>query len=50
MRRVLKRESMTRLGQQLTVQSYQDISIRISRRYITSKEAFCIDKEDEDGE
>ena len=50
MRKVIKRESMIGLGQQLTIQSYRDIAIGISRRYITGNQAFRMDEEDEDGE
>ena len=50
MRKVMQRESLTGLGQQLGIQSYRDIAIAISRKYLTKKQAFHPDEDDEDGE
>jgi len=40
MRKAMKRESMVGLGQELTIQSYRDIAIGISRRFVRGATAF----------
>ena len=43
MRKVLKRESRAGLGQELTVQSYRDVAIGISRKFMRRPTAFHTD-------
>ena len=48
MRKVLKRESRAGLGQELTIQSYRDVAIGISRKFMRRPTAFHTDKGDDD--
>jgi superfamily II DNA helicase RecQ len=50
LREVLKRESIIGLGQALTIQSYRDIAIGISRRFMRGSTAFGTDDGDENKE
>jgi superfamily II DNA helicase RecQ len=50
LREVLKRESIIGLGQALTIQSYRDIAIGISRRFMRGSTAFGTDDGDENEE
>jgi hypothetical protein len=47
MRKVLKRESRAGLGQELTIQSYRQIAIGISRKFMRGSIAFYTDKSEE---
>lgn len=49
MRKVMKRESLVGLGLELTIQSYRELAIGISRRYMRGQ-AFRMDEDDEDGD
>ena len=49
MRKVMKRESLVGLGLELTIQSYRELAIGISRRYMQGQ-AFRMDEDDEDGD
>ncbi len=49
MRKVMKRESLVGLGLELTIQSYRELTIGISRRYMQGQ-AFRMDEDDEDGD
>ncbi|KAK4982079.1 hypothetical protein LTR50_007840 [Elasticomyces elasticus] len=48
MRKVLKRESRAGLGQALTIQSYRDIAIGISRKFMRRPTAFHTDEDDDE--
>ncbi|KAK5011066.1 hypothetical protein LTR28_005961 [Elasticomyces elasticus] len=48
-RKVLKRESRAGLGQELTMQSYRDIAIGISRKFMRRPTAFHTDEDDDRG-
>ena len=48
LKNAIKRESKIGLGQELHIQSYRDIAIGISRRFMRGKTAFDSDKEQED--
>jgi hypothetical protein len=51
MRQVLKKATMVGLGQELTIQAYREIAIRISRRFIRGSTVFQQEEEEEkDGE
>jgi len=49
MRKVMKRESLMGLRLELTIQSYRELTIEISRRYMQGQ-AFRMDEDDEDGD
>jgi superfamily II DNA helicase RecQ len=49
MRKAIKHESMAGMGVELGIQSYRDLTITISRRYLHSRMAFQPDEDDEDG-
>jgi len=49
MRKVMKRESLVGLGFEMTIQSYRELAIGISRRYMRGQ-AFRMDEDDEDGD
>jgi RecQ family ATP-dependent DNA helicase len=48
MRKVLKKETMMGLGQELTIQAYREIAIGISRRFMRGSTVFQQEDEDED--
>ena len=50
MRKCIKRESEIGMGVGLTIQSYREISIAMSRRWVRKQDAFRMDEEDEDGD
>ncbi len=50
MRKVLKRESRAGLGQELTIQSYRQIAIGISRKFMRGSTAFQADESEENNE
>jgi RecQ family ATP-dependent DNA helicase len=50
MRKVMKRESHVGLGLELTIQSYRELAIGISRKYMRGGQAFRMDEDDEDGD
>jgi superfamily II DNA helicase RecQ len=50
MRKAIKRESVAGMGVELGIQSYRDLAIAISRRYLRKREAFRPDEDDEDGD
>jgi len=47
-RKVLKRESRAGLGQELTIQSYRDIAIGISRKFMRRPTAFHTDEDNDE--
>jgi len=49
MRKVMKRESLIGLRLELTIQSYRELAIEISRRYMQGQ-AFRMNENDEDGD
>lgn len=49
-RRVLKRESRVGLGQELTIQSYREVAIGISRKFMRGSAAFGTEEGDENEE
>ncbi len=49
MRKVMKRESLVGLRFEMTIQSYRELAIGISRRYMRGQ-AFRMDEDDEDGD
>jgi hypothetical protein len=50
MRKAIKRENIVRIKVKLKIQSYRDLTIKISRRYMRKKKAFRPNKDDEDGD
>jgi hypothetical protein len=50
MRKAIKRESVAGMGVELGIQSYRDLAIAISRRYLHTRYAFRRDEDDEDGD
>ncbi|MGI4799967.1 MAG: DEAD/DEAH box helicase [Janthinobacterium lividum] len=50
MRNAIKQETAEGLGQQLTIQSYREIAIGISRRFMRGPVSFEPDEDDEDGD
>jgi superfamily II DNA helicase RecQ len=50
LRKIIRRESLTGMGVALTTQSYRNLAIGISRRYLGKSHAFGPDEHDLDGE
>jgi superfamily II DNA helicase RecQ len=50
MRKAIKKESVVGMGVELGIQSYRELAIAISRRYLRNKQAFRPDEDDEDGD
>jgi superfamily II DNA helicase RecQ len=50
MRKVMTRESMAGMGVELGIQSYRELAIAISRKYLRPRMAFRLDEDDEDGD
>ncbi|KAL8991690.1 MAG: hypothetical protein Q9169_007742, partial [Polycauliona sp. 2 TL-2023] len=50
MRKCMARESEIGMGVRLTIQSYREVSIAMSRRWVRQQDAFRMDEDDEDGD
>ena len=50
MRKAIQRESVAGMGVELGIQSYRELAIAISRKYLRLRMAFRPDEDDEDGD
>jgi hypothetical protein len=50
MRKAIKRENIIKIRVELGIQSYRNLAIKISRRYMRKKKVFRPDEDDENGD